>query len=423
MHGDRFKLNDHDPPKPPPVLDERELPLPIRATSGPTSESGVESATPKRVLPKYFLLPFVPLLLFTGAVIGIYVQPPALRYFLFVTGLKPGGGTSNPIAVPVEAPVAVRPQQSTIRSVVALGRLMPDGKVVTISPPYGSGDARIEEITVAIGSQVQRGDILALLDNKQSLEAAVQSAEANVALQKAALEQVRQAVAASLDESVAALERARSGAILAEQDLRRMRELFEKSAVSQAEYDQAVAASLQAERDVAKAEATLSRFSSQKIDEQTDVVVAARKLDSAVADLNRARRDLARGVVTAPVSGTVLDIHSRPGEKPSVKGILDLGDVHRMIAELEVYQSEISRVAVGQQVELTADAFDLPFHASVTEIGYSVQRQSVVDDDPAANTDARIVIVKVNLDEESSKRAAKLTNLEVTGRIAVEATE
>ncbi len=420
MPGDRFKLNDHDPPKPPQVLEENELPLPIRATSGQSSESRVKSPTSKRVLPKYFLLPFVPLLLFTGAVIGIYVQPPALRYFLFVTGLKPGGGTSNPIAVPVEAPVAVRPQQSTIRSVVALGRLMPDGKVVTISPPYGSGDARIEEITVAIGSQVQRGDILALLDNKQSLEAAVQSAEANVALQKAALEQVRQAIAASLDESKAALERARSGAILAEQDLRRTRALYEKSAVSQAEYDQAVAASLQAERDVAKTEATLSRFASQKIDEQTDVVVAARKLDSAVADLNRAKRDLARGVVTAPVSGTVLDIYSRPGEKPSAKGILDLGNVQRMIAELEVYQSEISRVAVGQQVALTADAFDLPFHASVTEIGYSVQRQSVVDDDPAANTDARIVIVKVNLDEESSKRAAKLTNLEVTGRIAVE---
>jgi HlyD family secretion protein len=413
-------LSDQDVPKPTPWLDESELPLPIRSRRDQTSPDGTKSAIPKRLLPKYFLLPFVPLLLFTGAVIGIYVQPPALRYFLFLTGLKPGGGTSNPIAVPVEAPITVRPKQSTIRSVVALGRLMPDGKVVTISPPYGSGDARIEEIVVAIGDQVQRGDILALLDNKQSLEAAVQSAEANVALQKAALEQVRQTIAASLDESKAALERARSGAILAKQDLSRQRELLASGAVSQAELDQAVATSLQAERDVAKAEATLSRFASQEVDEQTDVVVAARKLDSAIADLNRAKRDLARGVVTAPVSGTVLDIHSRPGEKPSTEGILELGDVQRMIAELEVYQSEISRVAIGQQVELTADAFDLPFHATVTEIGYSVQRQSVIDDDPAANTDARVVIVKVNLDEESSKRAAKLINLEVTGRIAVE---
>ncbi len=418
--GDFSTLNDHDPSKINRVLDDSELPLPIRPAAGRASHDDTKSATPRRSLPKYFLLLFIPLLLFTGAVIGIYVQPPALRYFLFLTGLKPGGGTSNPIAVPVEESGTARPKRSTIRSVVALGRLMPDGKVITISPPYGAGDARIEEIAVAIGSKVQRGDTLALLDNKQSLEAAVESAEANVALQKAALEQTRLTITASLEEAKAAFERARTGANLATQNLRRLQELSGTGAISQAELDQAVTTSLQAERDVAIAEATLTRYESQEVDQQPDVAVSARKLDSAVADLNRARRDLARGVVTAPFSGTVLDIHARPGEKPSAKGILDLGDIQRMTAELEVYQSEIRSVAIGQQVELTADAIDRPFHGTVTEIGFAVQRQSVVDDDPAANTDARIVVVKVNLDEESSKLAAKLTNLEVTGRITVE---
>ena len=164
----------------------------------------------------------------------------------------------------------------------------------------------------------------------------------------------------------------------------------------------------------------MTRFASQDVNAQPDVAVAARKLDSAIADLNRAKRDLAKGIVTAPVTGTVLDIHSRPGEKPGSKGILDLGNVQRMTAELEVYQSEISFVAVGQHVELTADAIPKSLYGVVSEIGFAVERQTTISDDPAANTDARVIRVTVRLDDDSSKRAARLTNLEVAGRISVE---
>ena len=40
--------------------------------------------------------------------------------------------------------------------------------------------------------------------------------------------------------------------------------------------------------------------------------------------------------------------------------------------------------------------------------------------DPAANTDARIIRVTVQLDQPSSARAAAFTGLEVTGRIATD---
>lgn len=290
------------------VITDSELPLEVIASASNVPIGRANERTKKRTLPKYFLLPFVPLLLMTGEVIGIYIQPPGLRAFLKLTGLKPGGGTDNPIAVPVEEVVTEQPRQSTVRSVVALGRLMPDGKVITISPPFGAGDARIEEIKVEVGSHVERGDTIALLDNNQSLEAAVVSAEANVALQLATLEQTRRTTAASFEESKAALERAKSVATLADQELRRQQQLQKKGAAVQAELDQATAVYDQAQRDVAKPEATVSRYDSQHIDDQPDVVVASRKLDSANADLNRSRRDLARGVVTAPVAGTILDI-------------------------------------------------------------------------------------------------------------------
>ena len=393
------------------------MPLSVIADSGQTP---LESERAVRKLPPFFLLLFIPFFLFTGAVIGIYAQPPALRAFLKLTGLKPGGGTRSPIAVPVEEVREAPRQQSTIRSVVALGRLLPEGKVITISPPFGAGDARIEEIKVAVGSHVERGEMLAFLDNRGSLQSSLESAEANVALHRSTLEQTRSAVGASLREAQAALDRAIAGEALAMRDLERLKPLRAKGAVSQAELDQAVALHRQSTEDVAKAKATVTRFDSQDVESQPDVAVAARKLDAAIADLNHAKRDLAKGIVTAPVTGTILDIHARPGEKPGPEGILDIGNVQRMTAELEVYQSEISFVRIGQPVELTADALAAPLYGLVSEIGFSVERQTTIRDDPAANTDARVVRVTVLLDDDSSERASRLTNLEVTGRISVE---
>ena len=397
---------------------EEELPLEVIASR----EAAVGKVEPKcpRVLPRFFWLPFIPLLLFTGGFIGIYVQPPALRAFLRATGLKPGGGTSSPIAVPVEVVEPPEQQQATMRSVVALGKLVPEGKVITISPPFGAGDARVDEIKVEIGSRVTRGDTLAVLDNLSSLQSALESAEANVALQKTSLEQTRSTIAASLEEALATLDRAKASRDLALQDLDRLRKLRERQVAPQADLDLAETTYSQAQKDVAKAEATLKRYESKDIDQQPDVAVAARKVDTAIADLNRARRDLVRGMVTSPVTGTILDIHARPGEKPGSAGILDIGNIQHMTAELEVYQSEISLVAVGQYVELSADALDKSLSGIVTEIGYSVEPQTTIKDDPAANTDARVIKVTVSLDEDSSRRAARLTNLEVTGRIAVE---
>ena len=139
--------------------------------------------------------------------------------------------------------------------------------------------------------------------------------------------------------------------------------------------------------------------------------------------MNRARQDLARGTVIAPVSGTVLDIHVRPGEKPGNSGIVDIGNTDRMTAEIEVYQSEIARVEVGQSVELTSDALRSPLTGLVSSIGYSVGRQTQLSSDPAANTDARVIKVIVQLDNASSAKAARLTFLEVIARIAVKEVE
>jgi HlyD family secretion protein len=82
----------------------------------------------------------------------------------------------------------------------------------------------------------------------------------------------------------------------------------------------------------------------------------------------------------------------------------------------------VPRVAVGQAVALSSGVLgDDALTGTVSRIGTLVGRQSVTADDPAANTDARVLLVTVALDEVSSARAAAYVNLEVVARIAVEA--
>ena len=93
------------------------------------------------------------------------------------------------------------------------------------------------------------------------------------------------------------------------------------------------------------------------VDDQPDVIVAARNLDAARADLTRTRRDLDRADVRAPITGTVLTIHATPGQRPPAEGILEMGDTDQMMAEVEIYQDRIVQVQPGQPVELVSTAF------------------------------------------------------------------
>ncbi len=373
---------------------------------------------------RYLLILLLPVFMFSGGVIGMYFQPPALQKFYALTGLQPGGGSKTPIALPPEIdlpPDMVETMQVT--DVVGLARLMPRGDVSIVAPPYGAGDARISEILVATGDRLEKGTVVARLDNAAQLESAVLLAEANVAVRQATLMQTQITVQNSQDEAQAGLEQAQSAAAEAAAEYVRAKELFQNGVTTKAALDAIAAADQQATFAVAKAQATLARFTAKAVDIQPDVLVAARNLDAADADLNRARLDLSRATVQAPITGMVLDIHARAGERPPAIGIMEMGDTDQMMAEVEVYQDRIVSVAVGQPVELVAAAIGQTLQGQVQSIGLTVGRQGLVSDDTAANTDARVIIVTVKLDAKSSTIAARFTNLEVIARIDTRAVE
>lgn len=394
---------------------ETDLPFEVVHRDGPP-----EAASPRRVRWRwrYLLVLLVPLFLFTGGVIGMYFQPPALQKFFALTGLQPGGGSTTPIALPPDIklpPEMVETMQVT--DVVGLARLIPIGDVSIVAPPFGAGDARIADILVAIGDRVSKGAVVARLDNVGQLESAVLLAKANVAVRQAGLMQTRATVKNSQDEARAELERAQSAAAEALVGFDRVQELYQRGVTAQSTLDAASATRMQTALAVDKAQATLARFTSEGVDMQPDVVVAARNLDAAQADLTRAENDLARAAVLAPISGVVLDIHARAGERPPSEGIMEMGNTDQMMAEVEIYQDRIVSVEVGQPVELAAVAIGQTLQGRVKSIGLTVGRQGLISDDTAANTDARVVTVMVELDKPSSAIAARFTNLEVVARI------
>lgn len=393
------------------LADDPTLPLDLQRPEPP--------ALQRRWFRKRFLLVLlIPVFMFSGAVIGMYYQPPGLQRFYALTGLEPGGGADSPMALPPDIELPQQMAETMLPSdVIGLARLMPRGDVAVVAAPYGAGDARVAEILVAIGDEVERGALLARLDNGEALEGSVLQAEANLAVWQATLMQTRSAIEASRAEAQATLDQARATAEEAAATLNRTEALAERGVATSATLDGARTAAREAALAVERAEATLARFSALALEDQPDVAVAARNVAAAEAELARAQMDLGRSEVRAPIAGTILDIHATPGQRPPAEGIMEMGNTGQMMAEVEIWQDRIADLAQGQPGEIAADALGRSLHGTVESIGLTVGRQGLISDDAAANSDARVIRVLVALDPESSAVAARYTNLEAVAGI------
>lgn len=366
------------------------------------------------------ILVFLLVLLF-GGVVGLYFQGPALRTIFDWTALEPGAGARQPIALPVErVPSLERVAAMATGDVVALGRLQPSGGVVSVALPQGAGDARLDQLLVTEGEIVAEGDVLAVLDSLQLYESALTSAESTLAIRRAALAQTRVHVAATQAELRAQIRGAEATLSASERELARVRSLIERGVATQATLEAAIQANDNAQADLDRLQASQLRYQPGPDGEQVDIALASADLAAAKAAVEQARSDLDRARVFAPRDGTIVEVAARTGERPPSDGLLQMGDTAQMEAELEVFQIMAPRIAVGQDVSLVSGVLGAePLTGKVARIGTLVGRQSVTAEDPAANTDARVVLVKVTLDEASSIRAARFINLEVVARISV----
>jgi HlyD family secretion protein len=131
----------------------------------------------------------------------------------------------------------------------------------------------------------------------------------------------------------------------------------------------------------------------------------------AQANLNAAVAELALSEVRSPIAGEVLEVHARAGELIGPEGVVELGETDRMYAIAEVYETDVGLVRIGQRARLSSPALAEPLTGSVDRIGMKIGRMDVIGTDPIAKTDARVVEVRIALDD--SEKARALTHLQV----------
>jgi len=134
-------------------------------------------------------------------------------------------------------------------------------------------------------------------------------------------------------------------------------------------------------------------------------------VDTARADLEAAQAVLDLDVVRAPVAGQILHVFARRGERIGPEGFAEIAQNDQMFAIAEVYETDIGHVKVGQRARVHSAAFDSDLTGAVDRIGLAVGKQDLLDTDPVARTDARVIEVRVKLDD--SAKAAALSNLQV----------
>ena len=280
-------------------------------------------------------------------------------------------------------------QQESPSRVSALGRLEPAGGIIRIaapSTPQSVSGSVVAQLHVSEGDDVEAGELLAVTDIKPLYEAALAKAQTELELARQAAE--------------AADSRADEACVLADvaaREAERRTSLLERELSSQEETEQA-----QGDATARRASCTAARANAR---------VAKSAIAVAQADVALHEAELRRAFIHAPFAGRILEIITHEGEFVGLEGLLEMGRVDRMYAIAEVYETDIRRVRIGQQATVTSDALDVALTGRVEFIHNKVAKQDEMGTDPAARKDARIIEVKVLLDDPET--AAALTNLQV----------
>ena len=207
----------------------------------------------------------------------------------------------------------------SIDAVAALGQLSPAGEIRQLAAPisqFGSSP-RLYELLVDEGDFVKKGSVLAVFENRKKLIAD--------------LEKMNNLIKTNNLEIS-----------LKEDQIKRYELAVEKSAYSIVQLSQ--------RKD------ELLKLKKQKIIN--------------IGDKKNIEIDLFNSRLRSPIDGYILDVNTRVGERSNNEGILDIGSSQNMEALIEVYESDINRVFISQNVELSSenDGFKKILKGEVTRI-------------------------------------------------------
>ena len=255
----------------------------------------------------------------------------------------------------------------TITGVAALGQLIPKGEVRKLASPvsqFGSFP-RVQEILVKEGDYVNKGSILAIFENNKKLKA-------NLFKKQKLIETNQKEISLKKDQ------------------INRYRSAMKENAYS-------IVLLLQKEDELLKLE-------KQRITNN--------------ADKKSIEIDLYNSKLRSPIDGFILSINTRAGERSNSEGILEIGASQKMQALIEVYESDIDRVFLDQNVELISEngGFEETLKGKVIRINPQVKQRKVLSTDPTGDADARIIKVLVGLDDESISLVKRFAGMKVIAK-------
>jgi len=314
---------------------------------------------------------------------------------------------SRPAPVPAAAtaPVAVP------MGVGALGRIEPASRVRRLTHPGGMAVTRIETLLVQEGERVAAGQLLATFADAAQKDATLAQAEAALAEARASLARV---AAGGRDSEIAA-QQARIAALRAEEEsatreAARQETLVPGGAGTRAGAERARFAAERASAARREAEAVLQTLDTPRAE---DLAIAQARLASAEAAVTKARADAALARIAAPIAGTILRIHARPGDQLGSDGLLELADLDALDVVADVYETDVPRLRLGATAEIIVPGTATRYAATVREIGWQVRRTTQAGTDPVAATDARTVEVRLTLAEEGRRALMRRVNMQV----------
>ena len=238
--------------------------------------------------------------------------------------------------------------------VSASGKVQPKRQVNVSANMTG----RVTRVAVEEGQRVKAGQFLLEIDPKQ-LEGQLQRGEASVAAAQSSLLAARTAV-----------EQGRANLDLARQNLKRQEDLWKEGLTTRENLERA-------QNEVAVRETDL-RVRTQ------DIETNEARIRQEQASLSTTRYNMNQIILTSPMDGLVTRRSIEEGET-AVLGtmnnagsvLLTIADMSVIEAEVEVDETEIPTVALGQQARVTIDAVpDRTFRGRVTEIGNSPIQQT-----------------------------------------------
>jgi multidrug efflux pump subunit AcrA (membrane-fusion protein) len=259
----------------------------------------------------------------------------------------PGGGTKWEIV-----PVRVEGGEEVLLDLT--GYITPKTKV--------NVSARIPGQLVALnyeeGQTVEQGAELARLDDTMARADLEQAVAAQLVAESRVLEMKNGALPEELEQARTAVEQARSNLAFVEKQYDRDRKM-NPGDLAAAELDRSESA-------VSEAKASLKTFE-QKLKLLEDgpreerIRAAEAEVAQSKALVSKAQTALSNTIITAPISGVILERHGAVGEhlRPEAIGasLFVLADLGQMEVQVDVEEQSLGKLRVGQPCRIIPDAY------------------------------------------------------------------